>query len=81
MKNNQTSHLVKPLVMGSLFLSSAVVVQAVNFDYTEGHGHFGLNYNLDPPDPRDRRDGTSNFPIRSTPMEDFSRTSQLWTRL
>ena len=62
MKYNQTSHLVKPLFMGSLLLSSVVVVQAVNFDYTGGHGHFGLNYDVNPPDPRDRRDGTSLHP-------------------
>jgi hypothetical protein len=61
MKYNQTSHLVKPLLIGGLFLGSALAVQANLFDYTQGHGHFGLNYNVDPPDPRDRRDSTSLY--------------------
>ena len=50
------------LASGSLVFLTAVPAQASLFDYTAGHGHFGLNYNVDPPDPRDRRDGTNLYP-------------------
>jgi hypothetical protein len=50
------------LVSSSLAFLAAIPAQAALFDYTEGHAHFGLNYNVDPPDPRDRRDSTNLYP-------------------
>jgi len=50
------------LASGSLVFLTAVPAQASLFDYTAGHGHFGLNYNVDPADPRDRRDSTNLYP-------------------
>lgn len=54
------SRAVVSIVSCALFVSVlANDVQAVNYNYEYGHGHVGLNYGINPPDPRDRIAGNS----------------------
>ncbi len=59
---NMNKNMNMMLLLACSFLALSVLPShAAIFQYTEGHGHFGLGYDEMPDDPRDRANGTNLF--------------------
>jgi surface-anchored protein len=48
-----------PLFAGTFALATPQLAQAALYEYESGHGHPGLHYGVNPPDPRDRINGNT----------------------